>query len=323
MTRRRFLHKESVRAARQVEQPGLVEIISTLGRNEQRAIINSHDCLRPLGETAMSSLTEIHGIRQRKGRVRQPLHKDGLDELHEEIKGKGHPYRLGEEIRLLMGKESFSIGGIGTPARVPNQEYLYRLSPVKKAAKYSSVWTSSSPRAEDQPPVIFGHWNDAFKKSKGQWLRLGDYAQGHFASPRGFTFWTSFELQPDGVVDNTYHMSTGHAHRLGLPNDWLDDHSVILRCRVKRVGEMAHVPTVLDGFDSEIFYPTRAANNPPSGITIELNFPGPLKDSKEEFALRKIDVREIEMLPVIVDTDVEPYINSDSPVLWNLLAKYY
>src|ERR1700753_16767 len=106
----------------------------------------------------------------------------------------------------LMNNGWFNTGARGAPAVLPTSGYIYRVCPIAKLTEYSSGWVSSMPHQGDQPALIYGLWErkiDQLERTSGGrtiWLPLRRYARGSFESPRKFSFWTGYELDPRDPV---------------------------------------------------------------------------------------------------------------------------
>lgn len=271
--------------------------------------------------------TKIHEMRQDRGNKRQPSFGHALMDLDLAIKPETQPYKISLPIiQNLMKEKWFREGAQGASATLPTSGYIYRICPIAKLTSYTSGWFSSTPRQVDQPPLIYQLWKEKIdyleKNSGGQrvWLRLRRYARGTFQSPRKFTFWTGHEIAPHDPVKLLV-----VAHNLGLPNDWLDEYSVVLKCEARLLQDnaLAHIPTTLDGFDSHIFHPRREVVHPPSGVTIMLSLTAPLNRGYDEFAVGPIDTTAIQLYPVRIPQKIFPYIKWDDPQLLNYLRSYY
>jgi hypothetical protein len=264
----------------------------------------------------------LHQLRQDIGARRQPTFANSLSALGQTLYDVDarHPYRLRlQQIQKLMQIDSFRTGATGLSVTLPEQEYLYRISPIQKVLSYTTQWTSPYPRKEDQPWVAFQIWKNEINRTRG-WLPLAKYASGSFASPREFSFWTSQELSPADMS-----RLVEDIHALGIPNDWLNEYCVLMRLRVQSLQSANGlcVPTVLDAFDSPIFHPTRESDNPNGGIAIKLDLSSRLSSGYAEFAIGRIDVSAIDIYPVQIPDDEVEFIVSTNPVLLVSLKNYY
>jgi hypothetical protein len=285
----------------------------------------------------MSNLTILHRIRQVKGSARQACHASTLRDLDAELGGMAlsHPYRLIrskviDQMKPLLGVSNFDPGAAG-PSANPRQEYIYHLTSVSKVLKYTH-WYSTPPgftTRRHKPSNLFRHLAEIYEaaerarrspKDPEPWLPFKNYASGTYSGFRGFTWWTNLKLTPTHVVCG--------GHNLGLPNRWIPKYALIMRCPADYVngGKLARVPTVLDGFISEIFSPADFGTVlPPScGRTIDLESHGPLQQGPEEYALRPIKVEEIEFQPVLIDrARRNVHVIKLDVRMWQLLEIYY
>lgn len=266
--------------------------------------------------------TRLFKLRQDKGSDRQPTFKTGLEALATALENEPHPYDLSNaQLKALMKTNAFRYGAAGKEAELTDYQYLYRISTIRKVQSYTtqSDWKSTTPRRDDQPWVAFQYWENEFSRSR-RWLRLSDYADGVFASPRGFSFWTNQEL-PSGDVEKLL----TDVHALGIPNDWLDEYCLLMRLDIRSLddSDLARIPTVLDAFDSYIFHATKESENPTCGMAIKLDLNHPLGIGHSEFAVRPVATTKIEILPVYIPEDASPYVNSRDELLLNSLNSYY
>lgn len=245
-------------------------------------------------------------IRQLIAGVRQPRHQGKITQLGAQLRNlprpDQHPYDLNDEnFEMLLGMEAaFREGGAGLPATVPDQDFIYRLSAAAKVRSYSEVWRDGYEEYIDDER-LFGaiHWQ--YRRTR-DWIPLREYADGSYRSRRQITWWTSLELRADEPEDVVRKVS-----QCGIPIDWINKWSLVLRCRVEHLARVraACVPSVLDGFDSEIFHPTIDDDTPPAGIAIDLDGPTTITAGVSEFVLQPISVDQIDVLPVVIDDEVK------------------
>jgi hypothetical protein len=285
----------------------------------------------------MSNLTILHRIRQVKGSARQASHARTLHDLNVElgVMGLSHPYRLIRskvinQMQPMLGVANFVPGAVG-PAAKPQQEYIYHLTSVGKVLKYTR-WDFTPPgftTRRHRDSRLFRRLEEIYEDAAGArrspkdpepWLPFKNYASGTYSGFRGFTWWTNLKLTPAHVVCG--------GHNLGLPNRWIPKYALIMRCPADYVngGKLARVPTVLDGFTSEIFSPAYIGTTPPPscGRTIDLESHGPLRQGPEEYALRPIKVEKIEFQPVLIDrARRNVHVVKLDVRMWQLLEIYY
>jgi len=238
--------------------------------------------------------------------------------------GLTHPYRLIrkkglDQFKPLMAISEFASGGTG-PSASTTVNFIYHLTSVPKLVKFTQ-WNfvpSGFPTIKDKNYRILGHLIADYKKAN-DWLPLRNYATGKYVGFRDFTWWTSLELDPPDIVCQ--------AHRLGLPNTWIPRYAAILRCPVTHVERynLHHIPTVIDGFPSEVFRPIDFRLSPPmtSGRTIDLETKGKLTDGVEEFVLSAVPVSEIQFKPVLIDRRTGGHRIVRNARLWQLLELFY
>lgn len=275
----------------------------------------------------ISYLALLHQRRQDKGNLRQPRYGNELYDLELVIRqmGLSHPYALiknktQDQFAQLEKEPVFAKGGQG-PQAAPAQEYVFHLTNVRRVFRYTGEKKGS-------PNVFHQHKSDQkrfaylmgeFGRRGVDWLQLSDYVHDEYSGYRGFTWWTNLKLLPNHIVCG--------AHRLGLPNVWIPKYALVMRCRADYVNgkQIAHIPTTLDAFISEIFSPVdcRTPLTPKYGETIDLDS-GPLIAGAQEFGLSPIAVSEIEFYPVLIDrpSRLVHVVRRDAR-LWQLLEIYY
>jgi hypothetical protein len=269
----------------------------------------------------MSDHLTLHKIRQCISNQRQPslVSKLGvLDKVLKKLK-LPHPYKLSSRHwQEILKEKALKEGGAGLIADPPSKEFLYRFCAIKtlvnKKNKETAKWKDPIFGAQDSVRI---HEKLMGKSLNGQqWLPLSDYLEGSLAGPRQITWWTSFEIPEQDIVCSV--------QKLGLL--WVGPHSVVLRCPIKYVKErqLARVPTALDAFDSEVFHPTKEQDEPKSGVTISLEHSEALEEGADEFVLGPIDVKQVNMIPVLLNEDTVAACKAWSDEnLWELLEFYY
>lgn len=285
----------------------------------------------------MSNLAILHMLRQDKGVIRQVGYAGTLRALEAELQNMSlaHPYRLirnksQNQMLPLLGVINFTPGGAG-PDATPSQEYIYHLTSVSKVLRYSR-WTFFPPgftTRKHSDSRLFRHLEDKYEEARAAhqdvtgsktWLPLKDYAHGTYSGFRDFTWWTTLTLLPSYIVCG--------GHNIGLPNKWIPNYALIMRCPSSYVkaAKLISIPTVLDGFTSEIYSPVdlRVSPHPACGQTINLDSVGPLREGREEFALRPVSVNQIEFQPVLIDRPRrQAHVVRLDGRLWQLLEIYY
>lgn len=282
-----------------------------------------------------STLTEssIFVLRQKLGILRQPAYEAELSRLEAIILGGGmqHPYSISDYASTVMKEEGFRIGATGRSAVPPKQEFLYRYELMHKLIHYVNAHGRWKQQDEYPPniPATELLASDVFEvvetrhRRDGGWLPLGSFAEGNYGSFRAFTWWTHIELVP------VPRELVRQGYRLGRPNDWCGQYSIVVRCRLEDVLKHVRVPNVVDGFDSPVFQPTADEQSPPWGVAVNLEDAPKLNDGDNEYAVSCVPVEAVEFKPVRVpENDVtqseviyRPQACLDE--LWHPLHKLY
>jgi len=266
----------------------------------------------------MATLEDLYAARRAVMLSRQSQHEPSYTQLEKFLLSlkRSQPYDIVDfNTRRRFEEVPFFVSAsFGRPATVPGRDgYIYRICTMTDVVK-GSEWI-------DDTGSEVGNWKQIEQKGKGGWTRLRKLARGTYkCRPRRFSWWTSYPLFQDVISG---------AHCVGMTNNWVAVQSVVLRCPIDYVNRnnMALVPSVIDAFMQLIFHPTKDANFPPYGITIDLSlFPRTLSPGIDEVVLPEISVDEIEVLPINADTGYRRGKNevcSDWPSLSALLEYYY
>jgi hypothetical protein len=234
---------------------------------------------------------DIYSCRRRLDLQRQPQWEASIVELHTLLLTAGltHPYGPGTG-RKLVAAPVFLNCGAGLFAQLTG-EFCYRISHFVSLVRFTR-------------PVLFNpldtdisNWNLVQRDSgpASDWVPLSRYSTGSLSGPRGFTWWTPREPKGDLLTV---------AHMLGMPNDWAPYYGAVLRCRkayLESAG-LISVPTIIHGYDSEVFCATKDDDNPAAGMTIYLRS-GELGAGVEEVVAEAIPVSEIELFPMSISDD--------------------
>jgi hypothetical protein len=274
--------------------------------------------LRPKrGATHKDILSDLYALRRGIAEDRQKGCLTEYDQLHMffvSLKVGDQPYNLsfGDKFKF-RGVAFYPNNVFGAPARVPDKEkYLYRICNMMDVVK-GTGWLD--PKEGSIP-----NWNQVYSKGKGDWVALSRLARGSYlCEPRHFSWWTTFPLFEDVI---------GGAHQIGMTNDWVAEHSVVLRCPVEYVKSSgsAYVPSVIDAYTQMIFHPTKSASSPAHGVTVNLSMYPTLAPGIDEVLLPALPVDVLDILPVYVDDWYrrgKNAVNSDWPELHGLLKSYY
>jgi hypothetical protein len=284
-----------------------------------------------------SYLTILHQLRQIKGALRQAAHKPTLVKLQRELSfsiKEPHPYRLVvngtiNQIKPLLAVPEFKSGATGSHA-TPGGDYIYNLTSLRKVVgdaharlPRTLTWTHFPPAFPNLTwpdrklfECLLREKDDVY--GGREWIPLKDYATGRFSVKREFTWWTNQKFPAAHVVCA--------AHRVGMPNTWIPKYALVMRCPAKEaIGKtLPHVPTVMDGFVSEIFSPADyRTTRPVKGEAINLDSSRNLFTQEEEYSLNPIPVELIEFQPVLIDRKKRQHAVYRNARLWQLLEIYY
>lgn len=262
----------------------------------------------------MSDLAEIFRLRTIVDARKQRRWKPVLDALcvalRDEVK-RPHPYDLSPaQKKYLRTVHEYREGARGADAHLDDEITLYRLMPIALLRDYVTNWIG--PQLSDGPLLEY-----LLDRSGGHWLGLGELAEEEFCNSRRFSWWTTF----DGLLQQPF---TG-GRRMGLVDDWIASDSVLLRLgMLPSTLVRVCVPSIIDGFDGAIFDAVDFDGDPSTGMTIDLNPPGPVRSGVTELAISPIPVDAIWLLPMKIDGD----LRSGTPVpqtavTWRRLADYY
>lgn len=269
--------------------------------------------------------TAIHRIRMQIGERRQARALEVLREALELL--EPHPYELSNaRIKLIRRQRWFRAPPSGLLARCPESGYLYRLTDVSSVAA-AIKWTAPDALPVDTAKSLWSEFMVESRQRKAgsgdPWVPLRRFATGTYSSLRGFSWWTTLAGVADDVIRASY--------RLGRPTQWIVENTIALRtpCEYVFAEQAARVPSVVEAFDSAIFYATREADEPPSGVTITLENAPALGEGVAEYVLGPIPVDRIEALPVLVDANAWAAYRASlaacslAPPLYQALLSYY
>lgn len=269
--------------------------------------------------------TAIHRIRVRIGERRQARALGVLRETLELL--EPHPYELSNaRFQLIRRQQWFQAPPSGGVARCPPSGYLYRLTDVSSVAA-ATKWTAPDVLVVDTAKSLWSEFMVESRRRKtgggGPWVPLRRFATGTYSGLRGFSWWTTLADVADDVIRASY--------RLGRPTQWIVKNTIVLRtpCEYVHAEQAARVPSVVEAFDSVIFDATREADEPASGVTINLENAPALREGVDEYVLGPVPVDRIEALPVLVDADAWAAYRASqaacslAPPLYHALLSYY
>jgi len=208
---------------------------------------------------------------------------------------KPHPYDLSwEEIcDLLMSDPAFAHGGKGRKSNI-RLDHTYRIISVGRLIWYVSNILGKEPSRVDPEQLFTRLMTDYERQMPRDWLNLGKYASGNLMNSRGFSYWSSAEI---GLGDKEI---LSKCHRMGIPNDWIDPYSVVMRCNMTDISDDLEIrlPNVIDAFDSAVFDPVECRTEPQCGYTIDLCEMSNLKRGVPEYTMGPIPTNCISIYPV-------------------------
>lgn len=269
----------------------------------------------------MAKHDNIAGIRFQVDPVRQPRHAATLARFLERLSmldpADRDPFQLGgKAFNLLLDDKDFSQTPPGLPAAIASpahgdENYWYRITSVRKMIK------NTGPRlldGEDRDSANFAFlWID-FEQEKS-WLPLSRYVTGNLTGPRGFTWWSNVNPFPEIVCS---------AHKVGVLNEWVTYHTVIMRLKASDLRELniACVPTIIHAFDSLIFHAVQEQNDPTTGLALNLE-QDPLEVEHAEVVAFSVPVRAIECIPILVDSTQREKHQVNYESILDRLLNYY
>jgi len=233
-------------------------------------------------------LKKIHQERTRIGNKQQPLFASDLDQLNSALAAHNmqHPFELDNSARLHLCSCCYSYAngakhnGLSTNFK---EAYLYRYTSLASLTRYPS-WNTNLIDIDN----AFIELEEKVKK--GDWYNLGNIISGFYKNRRGFSWWTN--VYPD-TIEKLY--------ALGLPFDWINEESVIMRINIdEHLKNVINIPSVIDGYDSPIFLPQQI-DHKSAGKTLNLNNNKTFSDGFDEYVLDEIDVNHIEIVPVLFE----------------------
>jgi hypothetical protein len=210
--------------------------------------------------------SEIYGLRKHIDSNRQPRHIPGYHRLTALFASLDVPEPYN---RLPANKEAWekiftspdfsaTCAGLNVADTALGNDSLYRVTSLDALLDPRSGLTLHSKRGADAT------WNVVRRMQikTGNWMRLGAFFSGSLSGTRKLTWWTTADLSV-----NTFCT----AHNTGIVDEWIASHAMILRLRSDNLPQVpAAIPTILDGFNQPIFYPTRDADTPTFGNCISL-----------------------------------------------------
>lgn len=277
---------------------------------------------------------DIHDLRCKIADQRQPEHAADLAKLQTAIEPSEHPYR--DTVQTNCYLTLLRVPAFKWPCRGPLASglkggYLYHLRSL--AGFISEIEIASEP-GEPYPPNADPTINLGKIKHRisllsatlsRQWLPLRHFAKGDYSTERSalglatrrFTWWTDFPPRPTALVRD--------AHKLGVPRNSMTSECVILRCKLGAdIRRKLHVPSVLDGFASEVFLASSYSDAPVAGKAIDIGVT-PFVAGESEFVLGPVAAERLEVsLAQISTLEIEEsQADTDNPTFLSALEDYY
>lgn len=237
----------------------------------------------------MDKLRQLFIVRSSIDTKRQPRHQDLIQTLTTSLNrsGQDHPY---DNCAALYHEPAYYLPSAGLPADTRSLAFAYRLTSI------TAVIRNSEARIPYRIDTVVNNSRAITEdyKRTGAWLPLSNYTAGHLTARRAFHWWTPLDISTEPVITN--------AHCLGIPNDLIVPHSIILRLRFQsnRDHIIASVPTAVHGFDSIIFLSSRCSDRPQMGRTINLHNPFRLVPGIAEFVVGPVPIEALECKPVFI-----------------------
>ena len=260
----------------------------------------------------MDEYSLIYEMRKQIDLKRQPSWQKVFDLFASILERDGllHPYGP-RSCAALTVQPAYAAGAKGISALLTGT-HCYRITSVR------NVIRGTTPLLFEPFDSDVHNWaliKQDFDLEK-DWVPLSNYCGGHLSGPRQFTWWTPLPLAGSLLVQQ--------AHRLGIPNDFIAEYDLILRCSRSwlETQRLINIPTIIDAFDSIIFCASNESGGTTFGVTIDIDGPMP-SIGVEEAVAPPIPVAQIQAIPVYVS----PTRRKDNPVwLVHVLAalrKYY
>lgn len=260
----------------------------------------------------MTTLLDIFKIRVSVDSARQPDHASRLEQLVSLLNAMNepHPYGLTDGAEQdIIAQLGCPAGPTGDPVSISGSDYLYRLSSLG-GVMIATGWEDLVPDAHAAAMIAY--------RDQANWLRLSQFTTGHVANERGFSWWTTL----DTLLDDPFRAG----HHLGLLDNWIAVHSVIMRCPIDAISghDLACIPSPTDALSSPIYASVSVATAPTSGVTIDLRGTGPAGIGAPEYALRPVPVEIIEFIPVRIPEEhrTHPRVPKDTAT-WQRLMPFY
>jgi hypothetical protein len=246
---------------------------------------------------------DIFGLYQRRQRadlMRQPKYVDHLHQLDAELKRldkpHGHPYSLlPSDYARIRESDAYNAVCDGLDADF-DAPYCYRLTSWKRIVNHTHHFTSRLiPETSDESEAFdfIKELHDKAREKGRDWLNLSDFIRGVLGGPRDMVWWTPT------LISETRTMCD--AHGMGLLNNDVGTEVLLLRCEAGALQKVKpKVPSVVDAYFFNIFYPMRLDDAPKVGRCISVEIPKQLSLGAEEVVAAPIDIESsgIQIRPI-------------------------
>jgi len=258
-------------------------------------------------------LEKIHLERTRLAQENQAVFSNELNALNDvlyqmELK---HPFQYSDKLFQKLKKASvdFETGASSTALKLKIEEpCLYRYTTFRSLIKNKNLrWQN---KAVDRN-TAFEVLQDRINTTNQNEFNLSEFMMGSYKNSRGFSWWTKQSITCEEDVFG-----------LGIPSDWIAERSVIMKIKDPDIiKNQLKTPSVIDAFDSPIFYPTKYDQKENTvGITLNLNNRSTFNDGYEEYVTGNINADKIYITPFTFDVGKkEIFIES---ILQDLLNFY-
>ncbi len=135
---------------------------------------------------------------------------------------------------------------------------------------------------------------------------------------RNISWWTDKSLE--NIADGQDLLE--QALTLGLPTDWINQYSVIMKFEITTVLDNIYIPNIIDAYHSSIFYAINELNDPYSGIAINLlNFSDFINS---EFIIRDLNLDSVSFKLIEVPDNNKRYKShyKESSLINNIINLY-
>jgi len=256
--------------------------------------------------------TKIYQERLKIGLKSQPEFLNDQDMLNSFVinNSLNHSYSLSNRNNFQLGElcTNYKIGAHGNNAKL-NNKYIYRLAPISWLTNGKFEW-------DDSIISIVNAFEELLDRTQhGDWYPLNNVIAGIINNKRGFTWWTDYD--PLSVKN---HMKA--IHKMGIANNWINEKSVIMRCELNKLFDKIKIPTIIDGYDSILFFPSKITPRLKSGFTLNLRNRKDFSDGCKEIVLRDVPTSIIEIKPLKLKIMKEKLIFYNTSVFLNDLYNF-